>query len=182
MRKKLVIIVLILISIFVFSSCTKEYTLEEQYNLLVSNKLPTDAVHATFSYGESNMENVTAHAENVFVGKVKSYTETIVSENASMPHTLYTVEVIKNLKGYIDTSSDIVLRKSGGLSKDFKKKLIFIDDNIPKLDEYYIFSGKKNRDGQYYCEGGYTSIKIENKENYKEDSEYKKVVIALEEK
>ena len=178
--KKILILCLLVIIIFVFCSCTKSYSKEEEYDLLVSNKLPIDTIYAYFVYDDSKLENIIGFFDYVFIGKIKDYKDTITDTPSGIPNTIYVLEVILNIKGTLLMNEDIELIKGGGLSEDYKRKYIYDDDILPKKDNYYIFLARASAEGDLYANGGSTTIKIENTENYYEDEEYIKCLEAYE--
>lgn len=180
MIKKLSITLLVVLMLILsLTACTKNLSREEQYKLLASNELSVESIRASFVYGESTIENVTGNAKYVFVGQVIKYSATITNTPNKIPRTVYSVKVIENLKGEINTAEEINVTKGGGLSENYKKVVLFEDDFMPLENEYYIFSCNKN-DNNYFCQGALSTIKLEDIENYKQDSDYLKVKLALE--
>lgn len=180
MRKNILTICLIIIYLFIFCSCTSSLTTEEEYDLLVSNELPIDTIYATFVYENDKLINVIGFSDYVFLGKVKEYKETITDTPSKIPETVYVVKVIENIKGNLTTDNNIEVIKSGGLSEDYKTKVIFEDDLLPEINCNYIFLVCASEDGKTSATGANTTMKIENTDNYTKDSEYLKCIEAYE--
>jgi hypothetical protein len=178
--KKVIILCLIIISLFVFCSCTPNLTLEEEYDLLVSDVTPIVHVTVSYIYDTTKLENVIGYSDYVFVGKVTGYNGTINGTPSGEPVTKYSVKVVENIKGNLITDKDIELRKVGGLSEDRKSKLIRQDDLLPRIGDYYVFSVFAINTGEISATSGKANIKIENPQNFHEDAEYKKVIEAYE--
>jgi hypothetical protein len=182
--KKVIILCLIIISLFVFCSCTPNLTLEEEYELLISEKTPIVRISVIYAFDVDKLEILVGFADYVFVGKVTGFKGTINDASAplglpaGMPDTKYSVEVVENIKGNLVT--DIEILKRGGLSENRKSKEIYPDDIMPQIGEHYIFVVAARNDGELYASGKNSNIKIENPQNFHEDAEYKKVIEAYE--
>lgn len=179
MKKKILIACLLIIVLFSLYSCSN-LTIEEEYELLISNKLPVDSVMATFIYDISSLENVVGYADYVFVGKVKEYKQTNTDTLSEIPETIYSVEVVENIKGNLSINNNIDLIKSGGLTKDYKHKVIFNKDILPKVNELYIFSTFALENKEIKAEGENSTIKLENSEDYKNDTKYLNFIEAYQ--
>lgn len=179
MKKTILVLCLIIINLFVICSCTKNLTAKEQYELLISNDTPVDTLQVTYCYENDKLENVVGYSDYVFVGIVKNYIGTINDTPSEIPQTIYSVEIIKNIKGNL-FGSDINLIKCGGLAEDYKSKIIYEDDIIPEINQCYIFFVFASNNGEI-CAGGLNSnIKIENAEKYFEDANYIRTIDAYE--
>jgi len=178
--KKVIILCLIIISLFVFCSCTPSLTLEEEYELLISDKTPIDPFQVTFVYDITKLEKVIGFSDYVFVGKVTGYLGTINDTPSGIPETLYSVSVLENIKGNLITNKNIELLKDGGLSENRKRKSMLVGDTMPKIGDYYIFLVFASKDGEIKATHGKTVNKIENIRDFYEDDEYKKVLQAYE--
>lgn len=180
MKKGIICLCFILIVLFAFCSCTPNLTLEEEYNLLFSDKLKVEWISALRMIDINNLNVMVGYSDCVFVGKVKGYLGTINDTSyGRMPQTKYSVEVVEKIKGNLVLNSDVELLKAGGLAKNRRSKILYTDDSVlPEIGNYYAFLVRFYENGEVWAYGANTHIEIENTENLHEDAEYKRVVDA----
>lgn len=97
------------------------------------------------------------------------------------PYTVYSVEVLENLKGNLNKEMPITIEKSGGLSTDGNIYL-YEDDILPIEEEYYIIIGYGQPDGSILLTGPSSNIHldIDGKKELIMDNIVKEYVKAIE--
>ncbi|MBC1817404.1 cell surface protein [Listeria welshimeri] len=138
-------------------------------------EIPTYAIHSDYTLDVDNPNEVVADADYVFVAKVNKETETIYKnktpmeqENGSIEYigeayTQYKIEVISNLKNELETNKEISLEKQGGIREDGSAYDVFEDDQLPIVDEVYIFTAYKQDDGSLLVSGANSTISFDEK-------------------
>ncbi len=120
------------------------------------NNLPVCYSSASYCINVDDYDELVGHADFVFIGRVvEDLGETYENENIievgnevivlNDPYTNYTVEVLNNIKGSLD--STISLKKYGGLDQSKKCYIIMEDDFLPVEGETYIFVAYLQKDG-----------------------------------
>lgn len=116
-----------------------------------------------------NPNKVVGFADYVFVGYVNEQTGTeYKGSRKDRPYTNYSITIIKNIKGTLKQDEPISVQKHGGLSKDKSVILLAPDDELPKKEILYIFTGLAQTDGSLLIYGSNSNIALEsniNKEN-----------------
>ena len=108
-------------------SVNKSYSKE---NIDYIGGLPVDYAHAIYAYDTSTPENTAMASKYIFIAKVNKVlrteywnpVEVEVDENTTTtlydPFTVYSIDVIKNIKGELITSESIELMQYGGINKE----------------------------------------------------------------
>jgi hypothetical protein len=177
MKKIGILLSLILV---LLTACTPKLSKEEEYDLLISNEIAVDTVYATYVFDNYHLENVIGYNDYVFIGKVSEYKETITNTPSGMPKTIYSVRVIENIKGNLIIDNDIEIYKGGGLSEDYKWKVMYEDDFFPEEEKYYIFFAYAIEDNNTYINGRNSNIFLPSGENYTRDDDYISCINAYE--
>lgn len=138
-----------------------------------NDKEPTvNQLHANYSINVEDKAIAVGDADYVFVAEVleKIQTEyrhpvTLETENGGSkvvkdPYTIYSVQVINNIKGNLKTTEPIEIIKSGGLSEDGKNILIYENDNLPVENNFYIMLGYAQPDGSILISGANSNIEF----------------------
>ena len=123
--------------------------------------IPTTYLKCTYAINYDDLNQVVGDADYVFTGTVQQKLDTEY-ENSSMknfPYTSFQVTVRENIKGELVTSSPIVLRKAGGLSKDGKEVILYDEDTMPEVGETYVFFAYAQSDGSLLVAGPVSNVK-----------------------
>ncbi len=129
------------------------------YNYEDYQNLPINYSEAQYAYDTSSPEKAVGTADYVFIGKINRVLKTeyrnpvevinngetrIVTE----PYTVYSVDVIENIKGEIVKNQDIELVQYGGLNED-KSSYTFMEGmKMLNVGEYYIILPYTSSDGR----------------------------------
>lgn len=77
--------------------------------------------------------------ENVFVARVMEKTgNRPEADEALFPYTVYTVEILRTLKGSLEAGTTQVLYKEGGVNAD-GLLCVNVGDEQPVVGGYYVF-------------------------------------------
>lgn len=108
-------------------------------------------VEMTVQYSFDSYEEIMGYADYVFVGKVIgdpiSIQKNMLSSKdtvLNIPHTIYSVEVLNNIKG--DLTQTVEIQRLGGLDESGKYYRV-AGDILPVEGETYIFIAKAQEDG-----------------------------------
>ncbi len=112
--------------------------------------LPVDYFHATYAYDTSTLRKAIGSSNYVFIGRINKIIRTeyanpveieVDTENTETvydPYTIYSVNVIKNIKGNLITNESIELMQFGGINYDKKSYSFLENSEYLNDDEYYI--------------------------------------------
>lgn len=129
------------------------------------NGLPVNKVHAMFMYDTSTPEIAIGVSDYVFVAKVNKILRTeyknpvtietslTTSKVVTTPYTVYSIDVIKNIKGELITTDSIEYMQYGGLNQDKKSYTFLEGGELLKEGEYYILMVNT-----WECDGGIIEI------------------------
>lgn len=159
-----------------------------------NTNIPISEIRGTFAIDYDNLNAVVGDADYVFVGKVVTEEGTIYKDSVmiedkdgkdveiSSPYTNYTVSVIENIKGNLTTETPINIQKFGGLSKDKSEYFIYEGDELPIVDDTYIFYVYAQPDGSLLASGPVSNTPINTKRtrDLSSDDEYQDVLEAVE--
>ncbi len=85
--------------------------------------------------------------ENVFVARVMEKTgNRPEADEALFPYTVYTVEILRTLKGSLEAGTTQVLYKEGGVNAD-GLLCVNVGDEQPVVGGYYVFLTSPEEDG-----------------------------------
>lgn len=142
-----------------FDDEKKYETFSINYDSNDFKKLPVNYTAATYAYDTSSPEKATGVADYVFIGKINKILRTeyrhptqVVKEGQEVtvydPYTIYSVDVIKNIKGNLTKKSSIELIQHGGLMSD-KQSYSFMEGmDYLYENNYYIFLTYTASDGR----------------------------------
>lgn len=129
------------------------------------NNLPIYTASPMYLYDTSTPQKAIGISDYVFVAKIKSVVGTkyldkssesnkkALFEEDSSPYTLYEIEVIKNIKGQLNTEEPILFIQFGGLNKDGKGYTLIEGVNLLTENNYYlILSNTIKMDGKIILE------------------------------
>lgn len=178
-KKKLVygmlIVALAIVSIVIIK---KKYN--NTNNKGVNKSLETKYIHASYGFDVSNLNNIVADADYVFVAKVNNSLNTVYKYRTkvedkwiSSPYTYYSLKVVQNIKGNLAVNKNIKVLKTGGRGKNSNVNYVYENDILPVKGQYYIFSAYIQNDGSLLISGTNSTIKIPS--SYKNSSSYKKM-------
>lgn len=133
------------------------------------NKIPISEVHGSYVIDPDNIYEKIGFADYVFIGKVIDNRGTMYlnpvevqdsGEKRGRPHTIYSVEVVDNIKGSLSKNEPIELIKEGGINED--NTLIYLSENdvLPIVEQFYIFIGIAQEDGSLLVAGPNSNIPL----------------------
>lgn len=170
--KKIWSILAILIALCLFfASCSFGMSKDEVAKIIGTNKFPIDTYHASYAVDVSDLRAVVGDSDYVVVAKVTDYLSTTYSASG-MPLTEYTVQVVENIKGHLDTTKEISIIKEGGLNEKNNKFIIYENDILPQVGKYYIFCIYAQGTGTNRVCGENCTLAIENGDNYSGEQKY----------
>ena len=179
MKKILSIFVLLATMCFCFVSCSSEMSKEEIAKLIGTDQFPTEIYGVSYSIDVSDLKAVVGDSDYVVVAEVKDYVSTSYSASG-MPLTEYTIQVVENIKGKLDTSKEISILKEGGLNEKIDKFVIYENDILPQVGKYYIFCIYGQSSGANRVCGENCTLPIENGQNYSSEQNYLDILDAYE--
>ncbi len=171
MKQILSFIVLLMALCICCVSCSSAISEDEVSKVIGTNKLPTDWYHASYAYDATDMKSVVGYSDYVIVAKVTDYVKTTYSPSG-MPLTEYTVQVVENIKGKLDTTEEISIIKEGGLNEDRNTFVIYENDILPQVGKFYIFCIYVQSMGVNRVCGASCTIAIANGNNYAGEAKY----------
>lgn len=114
------------------------------------NGLPLTTSRATFMYDTSTPEKAIGVSDYVFVAKINKILRTeyrdeieietglFQKQKISTPYTIYSINVIENIKGNLKTTEAIEYMQYGGLNEDQKGYTFMSGGSLLNDGEYYI--------------------------------------------
>ena len=151
MKKKYFIVIISLILLCILMGIiVGKYTTKTSNDLALYNNLPINNVHSTFMYDTSTPEKAIGASDYVFVAKVNQILRTeyknpvtietglLTSKVISTPYTIYSINVIENIKGELITTDSIEFMQYGGLNEDGESYTFFEGGELLNEGEYYI--------------------------------------------
>lgn len=171
MKKTLSILAIIVTLCLCFTSCSSTMSKDEITKVIGTNKFPIDRCHASYAVDVSDLKALVGDSDYVIVAKVTDYINTTYSA-AGIPLTEYTIQVVENIKGKLDTTKEISIIKEGGLNEENNKFVIYDNDLLPQVGQYYIFCIFVQSTGiNRVCGENYT-LTIENGDDYSGEQNY----------
>ncbi len=107
--------------------------------------LPVEYIKEEPIYNTSTKERAIGASDYVFVGKVNKILRVEHEKKLEnkqyiyTPKTIYSVSVLKNIKGKLTLDKDIEITVFGGLHRNETKFILYNKINLLKDNEYYIF-------------------------------------------
>lgn len=140
--------------------------------ITANDEIPISRVAGSFIIDVNNQRELIGSADYVFVGEVISkdgyeYRDPVTMDvdeetvTLTSPYTIYTVQVLENIKGNLRTDTSIPIAKDGGLSEDGSCYVLYENDEFPVEKEFYIFYAFAQQDGSLLLAGPNSNIKIE---------------------
>lgn len=178
----LVMLYIILLSILTFYSISNvEKTSSSQEFLNYIQGLPINYAHAIYAYDTSTPEKTAQNSKYIFIAKINEVVRTeylnpieIEDENDGTkeiiydPFTVYSINVIKNIKGELDTSKSIELMQYGGLNYDGKSYVFCDGGSLLNIGEYYLILTGAMNDGNLEVSNPDRIVALEKfEENFK---------------
>lgn len=119
-------------------------------NATLYRGLPVEYTHATFAYDTSTLTKAIGSSDYVFLCKVNKIIRTeyknpveveVDTETTKIvydPYTVYSITVVKNIKGNLQTDSEIELMQYGGINYDKKSYTFLEGSEYLNEGEYYV--------------------------------------------
>lgn len=171
MKKTLSVLAILVTLCLLFAGCSSNMSKDEIANVIGTNKFPIDRYHASYSIDVSDLKAVVGDSDYVIVAKVTDYISTTYSASG-MPLTEYTVQVVENIKGKLDTTKEISIIKEGGLNEKNNKFVIYDNDILPQVGKHYIFCIYAQSTGRNRVCGENCTLILENADNYSDEQNY----------
>lgn len=136
------------------------------------SSLPIEVMKGSFVYDTDNVREAIGIVDYVFVGNVLSndgthYEDIVTMEDKNgkpkevgTPYTDFTIQVLKNIKGELQTDNPIKLIKHGGVAQNQKSVFVFENDCMPEKGQTYIFLAYAQPDGSLLVSGPNSNILI----------------------
>lgn len=165
-----------LLAVSLFTGCRKsESGVLTDLSGIDPAKLPVSTIQSSLIYDPDDPREAVGAADYVFAGKVVKvegteyrYVVPMEDENGNtvetgVPYTHYTVQVMENLKGALQTDEPIPLVKSGGIEQDQKYLCLYENDVLPEAGNIYMFRAYTQEDGSLLISGPASNIPISAK-------------------
>jgi len=149
MKKKIIIYNIVLLFILTAISINKKIIQKEPTIKL--NGLPVYSTHAVYAFDTSTPEKAYGASRYVFIAKVNEIIKTeyvnpteievgiFKTKTVYEPVTIYSISVIKNIKGNLITTEPIQIKQYGGISKDKKSYVFDSNSSLLNINGYYMF-------------------------------------------
>ncbi len=152
---------------------------EEISRLIGGDGTPIETIDGTYSVDVTDFKQVVGDSDYVIVAEVKDYVDTSYSVTG-LPLTEYSVQVVENIKGKLDTTTEIDLIKEGGLNKKHSAFIVYENDFLPQIGKTYIFCLYGQSSGAIRACGQNYTLKIENSSDYQNERNYLDILDAYE--
>lgn len=183
---------LLILSLFTGCGKSESGTLTDLSSIDTA-KLPVYSIQASFIYDPDDLQEAVGVADYVFAGKIVNnegteYRHVVPMEDKNgnvvetgTPYTHYTVQVIENLKGTLQTDEPIKLVKSGGIEQAQKYLCLYGNDVLPETGSTYIFRAYTQEDGSLLVSGpdSNTPISAKTASGIVKSQEYQKYENAV---
>lgn len=178
MKKKILFVIIgivlgFAIISFGFFTKSREFV---QNSTKTLNGLPVYESSGIMAYNMSNINEAVGAVEYVFVAKINNIDRTEyrnsmeVESNAdgslkkeiADPYTVYTIEVIENIKGNLVIGENIELVQNGGLNQDGKSYTFLDGGSLLEVGQYYVILAfvPSSAEGELLIHNKYTYEKI----------------------
>lgn len=193
-KKNVLFLSMTLIIMAIFSGCSSVSNNQSATKTADISELPIYPIRASFVYNTDDMREAVGICDYVFIGEVIScdgtlYKDTVTMEDengnpkeVSSPYTEYTVKVTENIKGNLVTDQPISITKHGGVSNEQNEVYVFENDELPVVNNSYIFLAYAQEDGSLLISGPSSNTLYNNADTYSETatSVYQEYKTALE--
>ena len=97
------------------------------------------------------------------------------TKEVSSPYTIYSIQVIDNIKGNLQKNKSFDIAKAGGISKTGNTVYIYEGDELPQENKYYIMMAYAQPDGTILVSGLNSNIllNVTDKQDIVSSKEYK---------
>lgn len=112
-------------------------------------KLPVSPVEVDYIYDTSSKEETAGMSDYVFVGSgVQRTGYSYAADQTGMPYTVYTVNVVQNIKGTLPSDAPVTVKVAGGVNR-MKTALVVVNGEyfIPEEGKQYIFAAGVDSEG-----------------------------------
>lgn len=136
------------------------------------NEPVVNQLHANYSIDVEDKAATVGDADYVFVAQILEKIETeyrhpitLETEDGGTkvvkdPYTVYSVQVVDNIKNDLITTEPIKVTKSGGLSEDGRNIVVYENDELPVENGFYIMLGYAQPDGSILISGANSNIEL----------------------
>lgn len=196
MKKAIISISIIIVSVLVVVVFVRINKNKREEELLASSTstykgIPVLSLQSCYTFDVDNPNELVGNADYCFLAKVISEDETRyedigVSVSVVHPYTIYTVKVLENIKGNLDTDKEITVKKSGGLLKSPKAYQLYEGDELLEEGKEYFICANADSKGELLMSGKNSSVFVSEGDE-KEDIEkyraaYEKQVVIKRDK
>ena len=147
MRKILSLIIVLLIISVLLSACSSSNESKTYDSFSLSQELPVYASEAKYMVDIHKPEAIVGWGDYVFVAKIEKELRTEYKASAGLPRTYYSITVIENLKGKLQTDQPIEFFKHGGVNRDGKSISLLEGDSLLEPGKYYLLVAASETDG-----------------------------------
>lgn len=156
----LFITLILVISVLALWDKDKNLSEEEINEYLKEKSLPLQTLRASYIVDMDNLKELVGLVDYVFVAEVLGIKEIVYGEREEDVKTVYNVRVLQNVKGEFEINNEVEIVKAGGVDKDEESIIYYEGDELPIVNERYIFFARVNKNGELLCSGKNTSIKF----------------------
>jgi hypothetical protein len=143
-------------------------TFRPRHSNVAVGDLPISRLYADFAVNTDEPREIVGSADYYFVAMVNEvvgteYRNPVTVETANGfrevadPYTNYTITVVKNIKGALETDTPISITKSGGVSSDGSSLVLYEDDALLEQGKYYVIAAHAQPDGSLLIAGPHSS-------------------------
>ena len=151
-----IVLPIVVLALFVFS----EY---------MGRKNPKIAwIYSSYMIDTDDKRAVVGFMDHTFAGAVEKQLRTEQRPKGDlhpMPYTIYTIKVLKNIKGELSTTESITVAKYGGLMENKKVIQLSEGDALLEVGKVYIFNMYVTDDGGSIIGGPHCNVMLEDSIN-----------------
>lgn len=173
----LFVLLALVISVIMFKDKNQKLSGEEINEYLKEKSLPVQTLSASYIVDMDNQKELVGLVDYVFVAEVLSVTESIYGEREEDVKTVYNVRVLQCVKGELKIDSEVEVMKAGGVAKDKESIICYEEDEMPIVNEKYVFFARVTKNGELLCSGKNTSIKYSEEKLEEVISSYENEII-----
>lgn len=152
---------------------------EEIARLIGTDDFPVETIDGTYSVDVTDLRQVVGDSDYVIVAEVKDYVGTSYSVTGT-PLTEYSIQVVENIKGRLNTATKIGLIKEGGMNETHTAFVVYENDFLPQVGKTYIFCLYGQSSGAIRACGRNYTLAIEDSSDYKDERNYLAILEACE--